>query len=54
MQYNLIGLAASNIKIDRNTGWVIDATIRQILKGKSFIGDVEMSMEMIGEMKYTK
>jgi hypothetical protein len=54
MKYNLIGSATSNIKIDRNTGWIIEATIKQILKGKSFIGDVEMSMEMIGEMKYTK
>jgi len=54
MRYNLIGNATSNIKIDRNTGWVIESTIKQTLKGKSFIGDVEMTMEMVGEMKYTK
>ena len=54
MKYNLTGTATSNIKIDRKTGWVIEATIKQTLKGKSIIGDVEMSMEMIGNMKYTK
>jgi hypothetical protein len=54
MQYNLTGTATSNIKIDRTTGWIIEATIKQTLKGKSIIGDVEMSMEMIGDMKYTK
>ena len=54
MKYNLTGTAISNIKIDRNTGWVIEATIKQTLKGKSFIGDAEMSMEMIANMKYTK
>ena len=54
MKYNLTGMATSNIKVDRNTGWVIAATIKQTLKGKSIIGDVEMSMEMIGEMKYTE
>lgn len=54
MKYNLIGTAISNIKIDRNTGWVIEATIKQTLKGKSIIGDVEMSMEMIGNMIYTQ
>ncbi len=54
MKYNLTGTSTSNIKIDKNTGWVIEATIKQTLKGKSIIGVVEMSMEMIGNMKYTK
>ena len=54
MKYNLTGTATSNIQIDRNTGWVIEATIKQTLKGKSVIGDMEMSMEMIADMKYAK
>ena len=54
MKYNLTGMATSNIKIDRNTGWVIEATIKQTFKGKSIIGDVEMPMEMLVNMKYTK
>jgi len=54
MKYDMTGTVFSNIKIDRNTGWVIEATVKQTMEGKSFIGDVEMSMEMIGDMKYTQ
>ena len=54
MKYDLTGTATSTIKIDRNTGWIIEATVKQTLKGKSIIGGMEMSMEMIANMKYTK
>jgi len=42
------------IKMSGDAAYKIEATIMQTLKGKSIIGDVEMSMEMIGNMKYTK
>ncbi|MDL2231312.1 DUF6263 family protein [Porphyromonadaceae bacterium OttesenSCG-928-L07] len=54
MKYDLTGTATSNIKVDRNTGWVIESNTKQAIKGKSSIGNLEMTMEMIGDLNITQ
>lgn len=37
MKYNLTGSMVSEIKIDKNTGWIVEAKINQDIKGDAYI-----------------
>lgn len=56
MKFDLSGEVISEIKLDKATGWIVDAKIKQSLKGKSMIednpqipGGMEIPMEMNSE-----
>lgn len=56
MKFDLSGEVISEIKLDKATGWIVEAKIKQSLKGKSMIednpqipGGMEIPMEMNSE-----
>lgn len=57
VKYNLTGSMLSEIKVDKNTGWIIEAKIHQEIKGDAFIKEnpqvpngMKIPMTMINEM----
>jgi len=57
MKYDLTGTMISEIKVDKNTGWIIEAKINQEIKGDAFIKEnpqvpngMKIPMTMINEM----
>jgi len=60
MKYDLAGTMTSTIKIDKQTGWFIEAIITQNIKGKSHIkdnpqipGGMDIPISIITKMKIT-
>lgn len=60
LQYNLTGTMTNVIKVNKTTGWVIEAKISQKLEGNAYIkdnpmmpGGMEIPMTMINEMTIT-
>lgn len=57
VKYELTGSMTSEIKVDKNTGWIIEAKINQEIKGNAYIkenpqmpGGMKIPMRMINEM----
>jgi hypothetical protein len=57
MKYDLTGSMTSEIKVDKNTGWIIEAKINQEIKGDAYIKEnpqvpngMKIPMTMINEM----
>ncbi len=57
MKYDLTGSMRSEIKVDKNTGWIIEAKINQEIKGDAYIKEnpqvpngLKIPMTMINEM----
>ncbi len=57
MKYDLTGSMESEIKVDKNTGWIIEATINQKIEGDAYIKEtsqlpngMKIPMTMINEM----
>lgn len=57
MKYDLTGSMKSEIKVDKNTGWIIEAKINQEIKGDAYIKEnpqvpngMKIPMTMINEM----
>ncbi len=60
LKYDLTGTMDSEIKVDKNTGWIIEATINQKIAGDTFIKEnpklpngMKIPMTMINEMVFT-
>lgn len=60
MRYDLTGSMVSDIKVDRNSGWIIEAAIKQEIKGNTFIKEnpqmpngMKIPMTMITDMVIT-
>lgn len=58
MQYNLSGTMNATLKLNKSTGWVMDATIDQVISGEAVIqdnpqvpGGMSIPMEMNNKMK---
>jgi hypothetical protein len=54
MKFDVNGTATSEIKIDKNTGWIIESSVIQTIKGKGVIDGMEIPIEMIGDTQITK
>lgn len=61
MKYDLTGSMISEIKVDNNTGWIIEAKINQEIKGDAYIKEnpqapngMKIPMTMINEMVIKK
>ncbi len=57
MKYNLTGSMTSEIKVDKNTGWIIEAKINQEIKGDAYIkgnpqmpNGMKIPMRVLNEM----
>lgn len=57
MKYDMTGSMISDIKVDKETGWIIEANIKQEIKGDAFIKEnpqmpngMKIPMTMINEM----
>lgn len=60
MKYDLTGSMDSEIKVDKNTGWIIEATINQKIEGDTYIKEnpqlpngMKIPMTMINDMVIT-
>lgn len=60
MKYDLSGSMTSEIKVDKNTGWIIDAKINQEIQGDTYIkrngqiaNDMKIPIHMVNEMEIT-
>ena len=60
MKYDLTGSMDSEIKVDKNTGWIIEATINQRIEGDTYIKEnsqlpngMKIPMTMINDMVIT-
>lgn len=60
MKYDLLGSMLSEIKVDKNTGWIIEAKIYQEIKGVAYVKEntqmpngMKIPMTMINEMVIT-
>lgn len=60
MKYDLTGSMDSEIKVDKNTGWIIEATINQKIEGDAYIKEnpqlpngMKIPMTMINDMVIT-
>lgn len=60
MKYDLTGSIDSEIKVDKNTGWIIEATINQKIEGDTYIKEnpqlpngMKIPMTMINDMVIT-
>ena len=60
VQYDLTGEMQSEIKVDKVTGWIIEANIRQDVKGDVYIkenskipGGMKIPMVMKNDMVYS-
>jgi hypothetical protein len=61
LKYDLTGAMTSDIKIDKKTGWTINAMINQSIKGTAYIkdnpqipGGMTIPMTMNNEMTITE
>ena len=57
MKYDLTGSMISEIKVDKNTGWIVEAKIKQEIKGDAYIKEnpqvpsgMKVPITMINEM----
>ena len=57
MKYDMSGSMSSEIKVDKETGWIIEATITQEITGDAYIKEnpqipegMKIPMTMINEM----
>lgn len=60
MKYDLTGLMISEIKVDNNTGWILEAKINQEIKGDAYLKEnpkmpngMKIPMTMINELVIT-